>query len=162
MTATDLAQDPARLNALVEVHVFGRECWREQRGNYTYVYFSDKDRKPWTLYRDAEDARARFSPLSIADIDPHKHIVLGVHDYSTDISAAWEVVEKIGGATIMTPGAYTDEGRGPVTEYSCALLGKSRGPREPSKGPFPYAIADTLPIAICLAALKAVGWEERK
>jgi len=64
--------------------------------------------------------------------------------YSTDIAAAWEVVEK-----------FISEG---VSIY--------RDDRQPSKGKW-YALfgdgcgveADTVPLAICLAALKAVGVE---
>ncbi len=68
-------------------------------------------------------------------------------EYSDDIATAWEVVEKVGGATLMTPGAFTDEGLGPMDDYYClfAAVGGSG------------ASDVSLPHAICLAALAAVG-----
>lgn len=68
--------------------------------------------------------------------------------YSTDIAAAWEVVEKM---------------RGPVEGVNCGGdfdLGdasRHRGVYCRFKGGHGYAEAQTFPHAICLAALAAVG-----
>ena len=69
-----------------------------------------------------------------------------VPDYSTDISAAWEVVEKIG--VVKTSESSTD------------LFDISRYPEgyEVAFG-FTNATHKSAPMAICLAALKAKGIE---
>jgi hypothetical protein len=73
---------------------------------------------------------------------------------STDISAAWEVVEK--STSFCEVSRWIDEATGKI-EYVCGItIGHKPDPSgdQPS-----VAIADTAPRAICLAALKAVGVE---
>ena len=64
-------------------------------------------------------------------------------DYSTDIAAAWQVVEKIGNASLV------NHASGGAWHVEFELKG----------GSLPYDTGDTAPHAICLAALKAVGVE---
>lgn len=70
--------------------------------------------------------------------------------YSTDISAAWQVVEKLGMVTIenATPHGPWSVG---FTAHDCE--------GEPH---WVHVEADTAPLAICLAALKACGVEVEK
>lgn len=69
-----------------------------------------------------------------------------IPNYSTDIAAAWEVVEKLKGATAhfqlqSIPGGWSTR----IFRVPAGLSNEE--------------IADTAPMAICLAALKAVGVE---
>lgn len=63
--------------------------------------------------------------------------------YSTDIAAAWEVVEKIGGMLNLTSNPYNGSG-----EWRASF-------NSPNPNPPGYAL--TAQLAICRAALKAVG-----
>lgn len=69
--------------------------------------------------------------------------------YSTSISGAWQVVEKLKGPDMWIGIDTTPDGR-----YRCMMLNK--------KGPDADFIADSAPRAICLAALKAVGVDIEK
>lgn len=80
------------------------------------------------------------------------HCLGVVPEYSTDIAAAWEVVEKLRGrkwfveVTVRTP-HYDD-----VEVVLCRGF-DNRLPVKPSH----YAVADTAPLTICRAALSAAG-----
>lgn len=66
--------------------------------------------------------------------------------YSTDIDAAWEVVEKMHSMRLQTSIITTEKGVSvTIDEFYC------HSPDE--------TIAETAPHAICLAALKALGEE---
>jgi len=71
--------------------------------------------------------------------------------YSTDITAAWAVVETLHGRmTIMGPGAVEIFDKGErVSQWTCAFMDEDGYPDY-------FAEADTAPLAICLAALKTV------
>lgn len=70
--------------------------------------------------------------------------------FSTDIAAAWEVVERLRG---MEPElSWNDEAR-------CWIVGFWKGPSAPSTI---HGSSDSAPNAICLAALKAVGRLEKE
>lgn len=78
--------------------------------------------------------------------------------YSTSISDAWQVVEKLRIAIIPLEGgrwaAMQDEVEGGW--YERRLPASYDDPSEPQY----WEVADTAPLVICLAALKAVGWKE--
>lgn len=75
-------------------------------------------------------------------------------NYSTDIAAAWGVVEYLDRATVITR---------LNSEWCSVELGPRRlepgDPVEKYGNMGPTAKANTAPLAICLAALKAVGVE---
>ena len=74
---------------------------------------------------------------------PEKEKVVCLPNYSTDIAAAWEVVEKI---KYLNPDIFfDDESNIYICEFEKARPNLSQ--------------ADTPSKAICLAALKAVGFE---
>jgi hypothetical protein len=73
--------------------------------------------------------------------------------YSTDIKAAWEVVERIWKLRDARFG-HLEVSRDAVVGWYCRLA-VSPGPCNP----FVYQVADTAPHAICLAALEALGVE---
>ncbi len=76
---------------------------------------------------------------------------IDVPSYSTDIAAAWEVVEKLGnwhGFDFMILLDTSNSGKWEAGWYEMGWDGYERRCAES---------ADTAPLAICLAALKAVG-----
>jgi hypothetical protein len=78
----------------------------------------------------------RITPGFAEQIEPKR--------YSTDISAAWEVVQKLGNAEIRT---YF------ISEPKFVEVGIYNK----SEKEWHYELGETAPHAICLAALKAVG-----
>ena len=78
------------------------------------------------------------------------HYVWGIPHYSTSISAAWEVVEKLKAHYMITLiGGPDDEGG--CEEWTCRIT--ARGYRSQLDTTW-QATAPTAPRAICLAALK--------
>jgi len=85
---------------------------------------------------------------------PKNEVSASVPHYSTDIKAAWEVVNWIEAnrwTFILTGPEYLNEEGKLVGGYKAIFI-DSRSER-----PAVRATADTLPLAICRAALKAVG-----
>jgi hypothetical protein len=82
-----------------------------------------------------------------------------VPEYSTEIAAAWEVVEKLIAKHYFPSVQHLPGDRGEENFWECTLgweklPGADLGLRE-----YVSATASTAPHAICLAALKAVGVE---
>ena len=93
------------------------------------------------VYSDSGEYESHYAnpqdkhPLTGQDLLPH---------YSTSIVDAWRVVEKIEGQVLID---RTISGK-----WVCEIIWGMR---------YTYvAEADTAPMAICLAALKAVGYED--
>lgn len=68
--------------------------------------------------------------------------------YSTDIAAAWEVVEKMREESVYS---FIDNTQSPGGKYFCSMVTIDKG--------MAGARAATAPHAICLAALRAKGVE---
>jgi len=68
-------------------------------------------------------------------------------NYSTDIAAAWEVVEKLQKEYIVSILGPDDQG----THWCVDIMSKNQ------KLNFANEVGNTAPMAICLAALKAKG-----
>jgi hypothetical protein len=82
-------------------------------------------------------------------IGEEEEIVVGLPRYSTDIAAAWEVLDKLG------PEWWPEVGRMMYgEEWYCEIC--RGGPTPADVGPPFRVVAPTAPLAICLAALKAV------
>lgn len=104
--------------------------------------------------------------LDSPNVGPGKtHIPKRVPPYSTDIAAAWDLVEKLGLLVVPLHEAWLDipedEFREPVQIGWAAGRGSWHGPTEiymetPTRN---WMKSETAPHAICLAALKAVGVE---
>lgn len=75
-------------------------------------------------------------------------------EYSTDIAAAWEVVEKLSRRNFSMHNDTGCSGCEPTEGVGWMALFHIEG------GPMAYTVADTAPLAICLAALKAVDVSE--
>ena len=138
------------IDRLVAQHVMGWTLWLEHRGQYDYIIWHKKDREPWFEYGKPLVHKDRFRQITLADIDTHKHIENAPPEFSTDIAAAWQVVAKFG----LTMTLCLVGGR-PAGDWECELYTKGN-PRsvemEVANG-----TAKTAPLAICLAALQAVG-----
>lgn len=140
-----LTMEPWReLDSKVAEIVMGWVAWEEKRGEYLHVIFQKPgDREPYRSERNWEQAATRYRQISFSEIDHHKHIVHGMRDFSTDISAAWEVVEKFHEVSVKR--FETMKGH----RYWCKI--EIDYDSEPI-----IAQGDTAPEAICKAALLAV------
>lgn len=128
------------MNLLIAEHVLGWMAWKEQRGEYTHVIFQQPgERAPYMRSQQWKTVQKRYEQIPFSEIDRMKHIVSGLKDWSTDISAAWEVSEKvpciqlqrkINGDYVVRWGSYSEKDR-------CVT-------------------AQTAPEAICKAALLAI------
>lgn len=88
------------------------------------------------------------NPLGRPSFEEGQKYFLDLQHYSTDIAAAWEVVERLGLAIGINE-VRPEEGK-----WICLKdMGEGEGWLF---GIFEGAYADTAPHAICLAALKAV------
>ena len=130
------------LDALIAEKVFGQSVkW------FTYDGIDDElQSEPWEQDWDGTNANPRECDKSDNGAFPN------CESYSTDIAAAWQVVEKFrtginGHAAACMEFELTDEIRMP--DYYCRFYGIDFKPREY------FAFADTAPLAICRAALKA-------
>lgn len=116
------------LDALIAEKVMGLELKQPDKTNYrrdTWVY----------AINDYTDE----GPVYVVDCP----------EYSTDIAAAWEVLEKLSDSQI-TVNRHMHSG------YTVGVFEKVQGISIQEKC---SASAATAPLAICLAALKAVGYE---
>ena len=77
-----------------------------------------------------------------------------VKAYSTSIADAWEVVERMGGRISLQGPGTEDMGEGYVTYDTWTAEFQPKGHQTGS-----ISRADTAPLAICLASLKACGVE---
>ena len=116
------------LDALVAEKVMG---WHiQQLSSYSFAAWFDSDNSQtgWTEEPDDYDSLRYF---------------IGVWHPSTNIEAAWEVVERVKDWRItLSGGEYEGDG------WSVGVTNNTDTY---------YGLADTAPLAICLAALKACG-----
>ncbi|MEK3947290.1 hypothetical protein MHB46_02210 [Paenibacillus sp. FSL H7-0703] len=84
------------LDRLVEEHILGWVAWREQRGEYLVVTFQKPGApEPYKRSQNWKSQMEGYSKIPFSEINIMKHAVYGDKDFSTDISLAWEVEEKI-------------------------------------------------------------------
>jgi len=77
-----------------------------------------------------------------------------VRNYSTDIAAAWEVVERLSAFGFATVHRFDDTTiHPPLKKYSVEVSIRQGMGR---------SVANTAPLAICLAALKAIDVEDKE
>ncbi|MEK3674622.1 BC1872 family protein [Paenibacillus sp. FSL R10-2771] len=90
-------QRPGRqLDRWIQEHIFNWVPWAEQRSDYLVVTFQKPgEREPYRGLQNWESQMERYSIIQFSEIDPMKHAVYGDKDWSTDISAAWEVVTHL-------------------------------------------------------------------
>jgi hypothetical protein len=133
--------DNRELDALVAEHIFGWTWWRQNSLRGTYLV----DPTGWAKDVGWEQA-TRDDRRSERWYDYLFH-------WSTDIAAAWEVVEAMRAQYGVEMGSVeSDTWRGWYCEfcdYSIVRNGKAKIVGE--------AVDNTLPLAICRAALRAKG-----
>jgi len=145
-----------KLDRLIAYHVMGCRPWQQIRGQYTFIIWQKAGaREPWLEHRDWQEAKKWYGPIDLEDIDDHKHVVIDVPRYSTDIAAAWEIVEKLRRDGWFLSGLTAVENTG---GYGCRFI-REMPPVSPSDFYALWAEGGTAPLAICLAALAAVGVE---
>lgn len=132
------------LDALVAEKIFG-SLWRayrsddEEKSVIRLFAPSRADYCEEIQYKNQWGTSSGFYPTDYPDLPA----------YSTDIAAAWEVVEKVG-----TGWLYLS-----LLQDSDKVAGYWRAAFHRLKETPQLVDADTAPLAICLAALKAVGVE---
>lgn len=133
----------AAINALVAERVMGWKFWLETRGEHLYVIPQRPgDREPWTRYRDGESHKERYKPITTAEFDSRNQIHLWRDNFdpSRNIAHAMEVFDKWTHASIeKSGGAYEVTINSWATEYRTDIC-----------------------IAICLAALRAMGVPDKE
>lgn len=141
-----LAMEPGReLDRLIQEHVFKWIPWQEGRGDYTaIVYQKPGEQEPYMRTQRWEIAKERYSIIPYSEINEMVHAVYGDKYWSSDISAAWEVVDKLKIAIIpQSPSAPKELSY--YAEYE----------NEPYVKKI-HVFAETAPEAICKVALLAV------
>lgn len=123
--------DPRRIDALIAEHVFGWEI-------------STRTNKVWSDGRNnIDEGYLEFEGLR--GCPPDKTVDRPIRHYSTDLDAAWEVVEKLEDYDpVILQCGVPDTPKGWL--WSCDFEGTS-------------AEHENVATAICLAALKAKGIE---
>lgn len=132
------------LDALVAEKVMGVEVARGVQCSYECGFKND----------DMGIAASRLEALGWVTHYPIPY-------YSTDIAAAWEVVEHIGVGWSLTLARYSSISSAGHGWLAC--FAKSIHPADSTKSYYPdvvaHGLADTAPHALCLAALRVVGVE---
>lgn len=92
-----IAMNPGlKLNLMVATKVWDWVIWEEKRNEYRYVVFQKPgEDEPYKRQQRWEAIKGNYKQIGIEDVDQMRHIICGLKNWSTDISAAWEVVEKM-------------------------------------------------------------------
>ncbi|WP_060862915.1 hypothetical protein [Paenibacillus riograndensis] len=107
LTREEILNQPAgrKLDRWIQEHIFKWIPWKEQRGDYFAITFQKPgDREPFMKTQRREEAKQRYQIIPYSEINDMLHDVYGDKNWSTDISAAWEVEEKI--AVLEKEGHY--------------------------------------------------------
>lgn len=161
-----------KIDALVAEYVFKKRYWKERRGTDTFAVTEHEGREPWTSRRFEHQEPERYTPITAMEA-----VQLGfwgdsdrnLPRYSDDIAAAMEAVAKLEGdhtGTYWLADLCRKSGDSEpwgAIRWTCTLrrLGGSwpKYDREPG---YAIGVDDTAPLAISLAALRAVGVPEEK
>jgi hypothetical protein len=97
MNRKDIENMPAgeKMDCLIAVEVMGWKTWLTKRGDYNYIAWQRGKDGPWMGTRDWKTARQNYWEFDISEYDPMKHVLGDVPKFTRDISAAWQVVEKM-------------------------------------------------------------------
>lgn len=104
---------------------------------------------PQSAYARCECSKSHFKEMSLGPMDGR---IRAVPRFSEDIAAAWQVVEKLGVVLLERHAQWRCTFRVGFADGEPIFAGISR--LEDFR-----AEASTAPLAICLAALSAVGWK---
>lgn len=140
----------SKLNALVS-QCSGWQAWQEKRGDYDLAVCCGPDEKrPWEHYRfdSRGEHKKRYREIDCLEALKVGFYGEGFPAFSTDIAAAWKLVDKDHPCGWFDSFALIRYGAG------YAIM-KIRRPHEV------VAEADTAPLAICRAAIQAL-WKANK
>lgn len=95
----------AALSERVAVEVAGWRAWFEERGGYThFVWQKAGEREPWMGTQRHEEAKKRYRPAGIGQLDRMKHCYYEQPNYATSADAVlplagehWEAYRVPGG-----------------------------------------------------------------
>jgi hypothetical protein len=136
---------PRERDALVGERVMGKRYWLQQRGEFRLAVWSDAEWEPGKRHRAPANEAERHTATDA--LTAARTGFYGEHPrYTTDIAAAWEVVEKM---------RETDDNMIPCIAWSVFgywIAGFVFGGIADAK-------AATAPEAIAIAALRACGVE---
>lgn len=134
--------DNKELDYLISEKVMNITAWLEKRGEYEHIVFQrEGEREPYRGTKDWEEASKRYRIIPFSEIDHHNHVVGKLPSYSTDISSAFEVVEKLRESGYLVNLAARSD------IYLC-FFHRWNDRHAPH-----LKEAKTAPLAICLAAL---------
>ena len=163
MTETTQIEAGRELDALVAQYVMGWTPWLEQRGQYRHVVWqTDPNREPWKRSQDDAAQRQRYSEFRVEDFDPMRHIMTQVGDTfrpSTTGDGMLAVLERMRALDwTWELGEWSFGPAAPGTPHTAhpRAWGATLTPFDDGDDRVVVAAADTLPHAVCLAALEAV------
>ena len=152
-----------KIDALVAEKVMGKRYWKELRAKHYLAVAEHNGREPWTSRRLEHQEKERYAPITAMEA-----VSLGfwgdsdrnLPRYSTDIASAWEVVENMRErrplVNLMNDGWHCRMKVDGLDE-EVYIDGQAVAFTQPSV----HANGcDTAQLAICLAALRAVGVSE--
>lgn len=138
--------NPGRaLDALVAEKVIGWKYWRSKHGHW--IIYAPDGRSLEPLFGNMPPAYNPTTGKKLPDPEWWEGCD-DIHEYSTDIKAAWEVVEKIGTNFFTLSSGFT------INHKWDASFSVKHG--------HPKALGDTAPHAICLAALMVAEYEVKE
>ena len=137
------------LNLQVATKVLGWIPWLKVVGSTTLYYViawqKPGEQEPWMGSRDWKVLKERYTPFDINDYDPAIHTLSGgFPDFQGDISDAWQVIKSLHDKEWFVSIHIAD-----TVFVDLSKTGETFEVDE-----------QEAPIAICLAALKAVGGED--
>lgn len=143
-----------KLSALVAEHVMKKRYWREARGEYRlcvgeHLTIQGQYVEPWKESRYPEPER--YKQVAAMEAQKIGFYGEGIKPYSTRLGPAWEVVEKVL--------EFRKDTRFSIY-FGCELRPTARFFVVATGADLALEHAATVPLAICLAALRAVGVDE--
>jgi hypothetical protein len=134
---------PRQVDALIAEKVMGREICTCNHEILRVKHYEEQEQR---AYREVSTVRFDYFPYnSHRECNTCRRLFIEAVNYSTNIAAAWEVVEKLRGLYLAGPHHRPDSLK-PLWRASFT------GPDHET-----FSRAESAAEAICLAALKAVG-----
>ncbi len=144
----DKMQAGREMDALI-AEMMGYKAYKETRGEYTLAVMQRPgDAEPWKG-RQRPDPE-RYTEISCIEAARLGFFGTGFPEFSTDIAAAWEVVEKL-----SSEGYFVNVCRFPITNGSNVHIQRVKDQWGNLDNPVQLR-AETVPLVICRAALKAL------
>lgn len=145
-------------DALVAEHVMGYRFWLEQRGEYTLaVCVPAGAREPWMGSRDWALRAGRYVETTAADAVARGFFGDGPPRFTTDIAAAFRVVDRMRGIGWLRSAWWRRHAGGRCVQITSRADGWHVAIYPLDGSPDPASASGPLPEAICHAAVRACG-----